>query len=160
MKIYGIADTHFNHYRIIEYCNRPWKTVEEMNKQIIANWNETINDRDIVWVLGDFGFGSAESLECIASQLNGDKKLLMGNHDRKKSVTWWKNLGFSEVVNKPFTLFDNIIASHEPVDVAPDLINIHGHIHNTPLPTEFSPDNHMCISIEMIDYKPILLREF
>jgi calcineurin-like phosphoesterase family protein len=75
-KVFGIADPHFNHTRIIEYCNRPWETVENMNQQLIENWNSVVEDNDTVWVLGDFGFGSFESLQTIISQLKGDKKLL------------------------------------------------------------------------------------
>ena len=33
--IYIISDTHFSHNNIIEYCNRPYKNTELMNKDII-----------------------------------------------------------------------------------------------------------------------------
>ena len=59
MKRYVISDTHFNHSRILEYCQRPFDNVEEMNEVIINNWNKVINEDDIVYVLGDFCFGTA-----------------------------------------------------------------------------------------------------
>ncbi len=34
MKIFITADHHFHHKNIIEYCKRPFKTVEELEKRI------------------------------------------------------------------------------------------------------------------------------
>ena len=48
MKRYVISDTHFNHSRILEYCQRPFDNVEQMNEVIINNWNKVINEDDIV----------------------------------------------------------------------------------------------------------------
>lgn len=47
------ADQHFNHRNIIEYCNRPFKNVGEMNEALITNWNAKVRDNDHVFVLGD-----------------------------------------------------------------------------------------------------------
>ena len=82
------SDTHFWHRAIIGYCNRPipqWmntqEQVEEMNKQLIANWNSKIAPQDEVYHLGDFAFcGVQKGLE-ILEQLNGIKYLIRGNHD-------------------------------------------------------------------------------
>lgn len=46
--IYFIADTHFNHKNIIEYCKRTFKDILEMNEYIIEKWNSVVKDEDIV----------------------------------------------------------------------------------------------------------------
>ena len=79
MKRYVISDTHFNHSRILEYCQRPFDNVEEMNEVIINNWNKVINEDDIVYVLGDFCFGNKTMLKEIVSSLKGRKILICGN---------------------------------------------------------------------------------
>ena len=52
-KVFFTSDTHFYHGNIIRFCNRPFKDVEMMNETIIANWNNTIGQDDIVFHLGD-----------------------------------------------------------------------------------------------------------
>ena len=59
-KVYFIADTHFDHKNVIKYCDRPFNSVEEMNSTIIKNWNEIVQDDDIVYFLGDFFFPAGE----------------------------------------------------------------------------------------------------
>ena len=41
--IFFTSDTEFNHSNIIEYSNRPYNNVDEMNKSIISNWNSIIS---------------------------------------------------------------------------------------------------------------------
>ncbi len=45
---YYIADTHFGHNNILRLSNRPFNTVEEMDKVIIDNWNSRVTDNDDV----------------------------------------------------------------------------------------------------------------
>lgn len=51
---YFTSDEHFDHVKIIEYCNRPFSSVYEMNNFMIEQWNNIVNDRDTVYVLDDF----------------------------------------------------------------------------------------------------------
>ena len=74
-----IADTHFNHARIIEYCKRPFSSAKEMNETIIKNWNDIVKPKDYVYHLGDFGWGNCSS---IFNRLNGHKFLLKGSHEK------------------------------------------------------------------------------
>lgn len=77
--IYFTSDTHFHHDNIIGYCDRPHNDIIEMNENIIKNWNDTVDENDTVYHLGDVGF-TARTHECV-EKLNGKKILIMGNHD-------------------------------------------------------------------------------
>lgn len=53
---YYISDTHFGHKNVIRYDNRPFDSIEEMDEAMIQLWNETVNDADAVYILGDFSW--------------------------------------------------------------------------------------------------------
>ncbi|WP_128477277.1 metallophosphoesterase family protein [Halorussus pelagicus] len=48
-----LSDTHFDHRNIINYCDRPYDSVERMNDALVANWNATVGEDDDVIFLGD-----------------------------------------------------------------------------------------------------------
>ena len=77
---YFIADTHFGHQNIIRFCDRPFPDAETMDRALIANWNERVNDDDRVYILGDLLYRCVDPIG-ILSQLKGRKHLLVGNHD-------------------------------------------------------------------------------
>lgn len=85
-KVWFTSDLHFWHNNICKYCNRPYKSVEEMNEQIIKKWNCFIKEDDVVFLLGDIGFCGIEKLRPLMSQLNGKIYLIQGNHDSDKVV--------------------------------------------------------------------------
>ena len=74
------SDTHFGHSKIIDFCQRPFSSEEEMNKAMVANWNSVVTDKDTVIHIGDVGW---RSTLYWAKQLNGKKILILGNHDKK-----------------------------------------------------------------------------
>lgn len=85
-KVWFTSDLHFWHKNICKYCNRPYKSVEEMNEHIIKKWNFFIKEDDVVFLLGDIGFCGIEKLRPLMSQLNGKIYLIQGNHDSDKIV--------------------------------------------------------------------------
>lgn len=149
-----IADTHFNHEKIIDYCDRPFSTVEEMNKYIISKWNSVVNSNDIVYHLGDFALHSnKEVVTNLVNELNGSIILIRGNHDRFGKQKYLE-CGFLAVYKS--LVIDNYILSHrpEPLGELNDYVtNIHGHIHN--YEQDLDEDKYINVSCEVIDYKPI-----
>lgn len=85
-KIFFTSDLHFGHTNIIKFCNRPFKSVEEMNEALIKNWNEKVPEDGIVFILGDFCFGGFPAWEAIVHRLNGKKYLIKGNHDMQQNL--------------------------------------------------------------------------
>jgi calcineurin-like phosphoesterase family protein len=87
------SDNHWGHKNIIKYCNRPFSSVEEMNETLIDNWNSVVKSTDMVYHLGDFGFGKPEYLLDIFKRLNGSRKVLIkGNHDKDSLKLPWTSV--------------------------------------------------------------------
>jgi calcineurin-like phosphoesterase family protein len=82
-KVFFTSDTHFYHSNIINFCGRPFKSVEVMNETLIANWNSVVGPDDIIFHLGDFCLGGSAEWTNILNRLNGKIYLIVGNHDIK-----------------------------------------------------------------------------
>ena len=147
MKIFITADHHFHHKNIIEYCKRPFKTVEEMDKVMIEKWNKKIGKDDLVNHLRDFALVTKEQVKKTREKLNGTIILIKGNHDKviKEFI----------VVNDSLRI-GNIIFSHRPIpkkEISKGCINVHGHIHEK---ESFEGIN---VSVEQTNYELVELGE-
>lgn len=80
--IFFTSDLHLDHKNIIEYCERPFPSIEDMNLTIETGWNNTISNKDIVFILGDFCFGSKLTWRSYLDNFNGVKYFIEGNHDK------------------------------------------------------------------------------
>lgn len=81
---YYIADCHFSHKNILHFDQRPFENVEQMEEIMCASWNQTVNEEDTVYILGDFCWGKADEWLKITKKLAGKKILVEGNHDLKQ----------------------------------------------------------------------------
>lgn len=128
--IFFISDTHFGHVNILTFepVFRPFKTIEEHDEVLVSNWNKTVKKGDIVYHLGDFTL--SEDRIQIANRLNGDKRLILGNHDKFATATYMKY--FTHLYGCKG--FEGVWLSHIPVH--PYSLgnrathNIHGHLHS------------------------------
>jgi len=149
---YFIADTHFNHANIIKYCHRPFVHVEEMQETIIRNWNHVVKPTDYVFHLGDFALKcTPEYKRWLWARLNGDKILVIGNHDIRR-VGHWNKLGFECI--KGTLNYKNWVLSHQPIPF-PDRPNVHGHTHGNLHRGEAGHGIHVCVSVETTNYFPV-----
>ena len=134
--IWFISDLHFNHKNIIWRGNRPFKNVEEMDEQLIKNWNRVVKKNDDMWYLGDFGWQlSPTRLKEIMEQLNGHKHLILGNHDKEKMM---KHSNLWESVNyyKELKIDDyKVVLMHYPLyewnGCFNGAVHLYGHVHDT-----------------------------
>ena len=136
MKIFFTSDLHFGHKNIIDFDDRPFSCVEEMDRVLIERWNKKVTQEDLVYILGDISFYSNQKTCEIMKQLNGRKILIKGNHDDR--IDGKAEACFEEVTDyKEIYLAGNIhiVLCHYPIT----FFNRHhygaymfyGHVHTT-----------------------------
>lgn len=159
-KIFVISDLHLGHKNIIKICNRPFKSVEEMDNTIINNWNTTVSDNDIVYVLGDLAYKNVNE---YLNKLNGKIILIKGNHDKYvKHPKIIKVCNYLEInINKI-----DYVMCHYPISSwngqFRNTIHLYGHIHqssknpweNINLPNSYN------VNCEFHNYTPIEINNF
>ena len=177
--IFFTSDTHFGHSKIIDYCKRPFSSIEEHDKTLIQNWNNVVGQDDTVFHLGDFAYGNSQFISNIIKQLNGNIILIKGNHDLRNMNPALYNI-FSDAVCQARILIDKqtvylnhfpfLCFDHGDINLYKDnySIQLFGHVHSGPLtssedvnrlnilfPTQYDVgvDNNNYTPISWIDVK-------
>lgn len=134
-KKFYISDWHFGHKNVLAFDNRPFKSIEEMNNELIRRWNSVVSDGDIVYILGDMFWCTPNAASPIMDRLKGQKFLVKGNHDR------WHDAKF----DKKFVKIDEymevedegrkVVLCHYPIPCFKNhfygWIHLYGHVHNS-----------------------------
>lgn len=134
-KKFYIADWHYGHNNIIAFDNRPFKSLSEMNETLIANWNNTVSDGDIVYVLGDMFWCNREPAIEVLRKLNGQKFLIKGNHDCCHDKTFKKQ--FVKIVDYLDVNDEgrDVVLSHFPIPCFKNHFygwyHLYGHVHSS-----------------------------
>lgn len=158
MAVFFTADHHFGHTRIIELAKRPFASVKEMDEEMIRRWNEVVARGDLVYHLGDFAFADHDK---YLVRLNGQKRLILGNHDHSNRV---KNA-------KGWATVDGLLCAKVDGEVLPitlchyglrvwnrshyGALHFYGHSHGN-LPG----DHQSCdVGVDCWEYRPVSLDE-
>ena len=160
MNYWWASDYHFSHANIITYCNRPFKTVEEMNETIIKRHNERVKPEDTVFFLGDFIFkggkeGGVEKYRLFEKRLNGKFIFIRGNHDNNNSLR--------TIITKMYIYYgaQNICMTHRPEDADPTVsLNLCGHVHERYKVKRLTEDSLIVnLSVDVWNYYPVTFSE-
>ena len=152
-KIWLTSDQHYDHKNIIEYCHRPFGSVDHMREVLIANHNDCVGVNDTVYHIGDFSLKPA-TVEKVLPRLNGTHVLVFGNHDRVERAAAYS--GFLEVLDST-ELWGGFQLMHNPADAHPDSKRpvFHGHVHNS----WKTRGRFLNVGVDVWAYKPVSLAE-
>lgn len=148
-KVWFTSDLHFGHRNVMKHCPKRLEIcgasdvddITTHDKWLIDLWNGTVDKKDVVYVLGDFSFKSAEDTKKLLAKLNGKKFLILGNHDKSsqhlngyfEQITQIKEFAFKGVIYPFIDGVFNVCMSHYPMLDWPDkqkgTVMIHGHCH-------------------------------
>jgi len=139
--IFFTSDHHWDHINktggIITFCNRPFRDIPTMNREMINHWNSVVQDWDEVYYLGDLSFGSKKRVGYFVNQLKGKIYFIKGNHDKSQilnfllnigKIEWWKyNYEFD--YEKDGVTYTFILSHYQHQPIKDNVISIFGHSH-------------------------------
>lgn len=130
--IYYIGDTHFGDKRIMELAGRPYCSVKEMDNDILSKWNERIEDKDTVYILGDFAVDDTSAQ--VIEKLRGRKVLLLGNHDEVLTLATLRKFDCVKTIDTVNDGNKRVCLCHYPLLSYNHSVyggyHVFGHIHN------------------------------
>ena len=172
--IFYIADIHFGHQKIFDYCNRPFYSLEEMEKIIIEKWNNKVKQNDVVYILGDIANENDKNSVDIYKKLNGEKHLIAGNHDYLL-LDYIIKSGIFKSIKHIDLIKDSghkVCVCHYPMldwlEYNNGSILIYGHIHNKTIKNGYeykqikdyySDKPAYNCGVDVIDFEPRTLKE-
>lgn len=178
-RLWFTSDLHLGHRNVIKFCNRPFENEKEMNEKLIENWNSVVDEKDIIFVLGDtFWFNDSHVIKKCFQRLKGIIYVIPGNHDNFESYHRLSDeprvilcdditevfLEFADKELYPKKIYE-LWLSHYPLMTWPHRengsINLFGHIHSHPNRTEGVDQdlplhkNQCDVGTDYWEYKPV-----
>lgn len=165
-RLYVWSDLHLGHKALEKLRGR---SASETDAVMLSNALATVTEKDILIFGGDITvMTDIRTTNEWLRQIPAAKVLVLGNHDCDKHAHSLLKLAVDDVVS--CLELDGIFVSHFPVperllDTArpgEGIVNLHGHVHAHKLSTdEFgSGARHMNMSVECINYAPVLAGSF
>jgi calcineurin-like phosphoesterase family protein len=154
--IYIISDLHLGHEKMANL--RGFNSSIEHDLYLKNCWNSIVNKGDTTWILGDISMEKKIFYKTL-SELNGIKKVVLGNHDMPKPSHNLELLKYVNSIGGVVTDRENrYIMTHVPVhesELNRYRINIHGHLHEDLI----NDPRYVNVSCEQVNYTPVLLND-
>lgn len=167
---YFTSDEHYGSARTLKLSKRPFKSVSDMDEVLVSLFNETVEEYDEIWHLGDFG--DFENLQ----YLPGFHYLVLGNYEMEECKKKFKGefdkyreylmmeIGFVDVFmdKKYLKVNDELMFKliHEPskhddilVNNELQVFNLFGHIHGRQMIRRYGID----VGVDAHHFRPISL---
>ena len=170
--IWFTSDLHLGHTRVLEFAERPWDTIDEMNDALISKINARVAPTDTLYVLGDYSFKiDLETAFALRKKINcRDIHLIPGNHDKD----WTRPEAAEAFTVEPMIVTikvndgrQKIVLSHFPLADWPSMKrgswHLHGHIHSRGM--DYNGFNarqgvlRYDVGVDANDYAPVSLDE-
>ena len=185
-RVFFTSDTHYNHTNICRGVSkwdgargtRDFKTLNEMNINIVDNINMLVGENDILFHLGDWSFGGFEQIAEFRNQLRcKNVHLFLGNQDhhilndrdgirelfasvneqRMVTIVIQPDVKNGKAIKHRFVMSHYPLASWQ--DMGQGVKHIHGHVH-TPHQFKVGPGRMMDVGIDgSPDFQPYTLNQ-
>jgi calcineurin-like phosphoesterase family protein len=164
-KTWFIADPHFRHDAIRKFSNRPFDTVEEMDRVMMDNLHKVVPSDGTLVVLGDVTF--MRDNDDLVGDLPGKHKILIkGNHDKGAVITskkWTRICDYLEVTMLTQAERNrNLVAFHYPMvswNGARTSIHIHGHTHGVVPVVATELGGRADVGVDVWDFAPVTFKQ-
>lgn len=159
MGVWFTSDTHFGHENILRLSGRPFDNIHDHDETLIANWNARVSSHDDVWHLGDVSLDlDNKKLIRLFERLNGQKHLIIGNHDTPQvvSLPWASQpMQMREIIVDNFRVVLCHFALRSWWRIRSGTLHLYGHTHGTLSGTRHSED----VGVDAWGYAPVALPE-
>ncbi len=152
-RVFAISDPHLGHNNMA--IKRGFASYVEHDLFIRSQWNKVVTKKDTVWILGDITMEKSIHYPLL-NELNGIKKVVLGNHDRPTHVP-----ELLKYVNSVCGMASHkgFILTHAPIhesELGRFGRNIHGHVHENSLEDK----RYINVSCEAVNFTPQLISSF
>ena len=139
--IYLTSDFHFAHNMDFIYKARGFENIDQMNKAVVENINNTLKEDDELYVLGDLVLDDFDEGYRYLKMIKPKMHIILGNHDTDKKVEAYRKLenvvsgSFAEAITykrKRFFLCHYPVILDDGNSENPDIRDwcLHGHTHS------------------------------
>lgn len=136
--IWFTSDTHFGHDKVLEFADRPWRSMDAMVRDMVANINARVALNDELYILGDYSYkmSVADAYDLRKRILCKKVHLVPGNHDKD----WTQPaVAGAFIVEPPICVLKvdglKLVLSHFPMadwqSMSHGSWHLHGHIHGS-----------------------------